>query len=69
MIVKIDKSERDIFEKTCATFVWDVRFYTDEVNPGMLKAEITDMGGELSLTSAYRLGRMIGMERLHNNVF
>lgn len=69
MLLKIDKKERDSFEKTCASFSFQVAFYTDEKNPLMLKVEILDMGRELTLDNAFTIGRITAMEKLHSNTF
>lgn len=69
MIIKIDKFDKDVLEKTCATLLFEVKFFTIEISPTMIQAEITDGGREISPTSAYRIGQMVGMEKLHKAMF
>lgn len=69
MLIKIDKKEREIWEKACALLTCDVKFYTIETNDSLLQAEITDMGREIALTTACRIGNLVGADRHHRALY
>lgn len=68
MLLRIDKRERDSFEKHSAIYGCDTRFFTIENNPLMIQVEISDGGKEPSLFQMYAIGRSTGMERLEDRV-
>ena len=69
MIIKVDKKERDNFEKACAHYSLDVKFFTMETNNTTVQAEVLDRGREISLFEAYALGRDTGMKKVHDHIF
>jgi len=69
MIIKVDKKERDNFEKACAHYSLDVKFFTMETNHTTVQAEVLDRGHEISLFEAYALGRDTGMQKVHDGIF
>ena len=69
MIIKIDRKERDNFEKACAHYSLDVKFFTMETNNKTVQAEVLDRGHEISLFEAYALGRDTGMQKVHDGIF
>lgn len=68
MIIKIDRNERDNFEKHCAIYGCTASFFTIESNPLMYQVEILDGGKEPSLFQVYAIGRSTGMARLEDKV-
>ena len=69
MIFKIDRKEKANFEKSCAHYSLDVKFFTMETNPSTVQAEVLDRGREISLFEAYALGRDTGMKKVHDHIF
>lgn len=69
MLIRIDKKERDSFEKECASYSLQITFFTNEENPKMLQAEVLDNGQEITLNEAFALGRTTGMAKLNNAMF
>jgi len=59
MMAKIDKSERELFEKICAEHDFKCEFYTMENNPLLIQVVVTDNGKELTAFMGDWLGRMI----------
>jgi hypothetical protein len=68
MIFKIDKKEKDAFEKAAAQFSLDIKFFTMESNPVTVQVEILDGSREISLLTAYSIGRLTAMEKLSNSI-
>ena len=68
MIIRIDKNERDNFERHCATYGCTTNFFTIESNPLMYQVEILDGGKEPSMFQMYAIGRSTGMARLDDRV-
>lgn len=69
MIFKIDKKEKDNFNRSCANFGAQCSFFTVESNPSILQVEVLDNGKEIDLFQAYAIGRDTGMQKLHSAVF
>jgi hypothetical protein len=67
MIVKIDRREKANFERAVASYA-TVKFYTIENNPQMVQAEILEQGNEISLFTAYAIGRETGMLRIYDSI-
>jgi hypothetical protein len=60
MIVSINKNDVEHIEKVCASMDYSCRFFTNENNPLMMKAEIQWSDGvELKPSYAYHFGRMV----------
>jgi len=68
MLLKIDKSERDNFERHCAIYGCNASFFTVESNPLIFQVEIKDGDKEPSLFQIYAIGRSTGMARLEDVV-
>jgi hypothetical protein len=66
MIFKIEKQEKENVECACALFEVQPTFYTMENNASMLRVEILDNGQEISLLTAYDIGRDLGMQKMAN---
>lgn len=66
MIFEIAKKEKENLEYTCALFEVQPTFYTMENNPSMLRVEVLDNGSEISLLTAYDIGRDLGMQKMAN---
>ena len=68
MLIKIDRHERDNFERLCAIYGCSTSFFTVENNPLILQLEIKDGDKEPNLFQIYAIGRCTGMARLEDVV-
>lgn len=68
MIIDIDKKDRDIFEKNCASISVQCDFYTIETNARMIRAVVLSNGREISVNEAYNIGKCVGMEKVLKSI-
>jgi hypothetical protein len=66
MILKINKSELEIFEKNCASF--QLQITSIETKGDLAVIQVLDSGREITLLNAYSLGRMTGMEKIEKTL-
>jgi hypothetical protein len=60
MLIKLDKKEKELFQKICELSNCKVYFLTDENNPLIMQAEITNQdGSDLSNKDAWHVGRSL----------
>lgn len=62
MIRTIDKEHLDIYRKVCALQNYDIELYTTESNAKMIALDITYRRQELTVDSAFYLGRDVQQE-------